>query len=78
MTFTLAEIRRLSGASASAGSQLPHGAFHTPVILGEAGDEALLGAVTLEIFGLVLHPFSRTLEPMRAMLARFDAESAQT
>ena len=53
-------------------------AFHTPVILGEAGDEALLGAVTLEIFGLILHPFSRTLEPMRAMLARFDAESAQT
>jgi hypothetical protein len=39
------------------------------VILGEAGDEALLGAVTLEIFGLVLHPFKRTLEPMRMMLA---------
>ena len=54
------------------------GAFHTPVILGEAGDEALLGAVTLEIFGLILHPFSRTLEPMRAMLARFDVESART
>ena len=39
------------------------------MILGEAGDEALLGAVTLEILGLVLHPFKRTLEPMRMMLA---------
>ncbi len=53
------------------------GAFHTPVMFCEAGDEALLGAVTLEIFGLVLHPFSRTLEPMRAVLARFDAGSAR-
>jgi hypothetical protein len=40
------------------------------VILGEEGDEALLGTVTLEILGLVLHPFKRTLEPMRMMLAR--------
>jgi hypothetical protein len=39
------------------------------MILGEAGDEALMGAVTLEILGLVLHPFKRTLEPMRMMLA---------
>jgi hypothetical protein len=49
---------------------LAEGDGHTPVILGEAGDEALLGAVTLEILGLVLHPFKRTLEPMRMMLAR--------
>jgi hypothetical protein len=48
---------------------LPQGDGHTPIILREAGDEALLGAVTLEILGLVLHPFKRTLEPMRMMLA---------
>jgi predicted aspartyl protease len=42
---------------------------HTPVILGEEGDEALLGIVTLEILGLVLNPFTRTLQPMRMMLA---------
>ena len=41
---------------------------HTPVILGEEGDEALLGVVTLEEFGLVLNPFARTLEPMRMRL----------
>lgn len=37
---------------------------HTPVILGEPGDEPLLGAVTLEILGLVLDPFKRTLQAM--------------
>jgi len=40
------------------------------VILGEGDDEALLGAVTLESLGLVLHPFERSLRPMRMMLAR--------
>jgi len=39
------------------------------VILGEAGDEALLGVVTLEILGLILHPFNRTLQPARLLLA---------
>jgi predicted aspartyl protease len=48
---------------------LPQGDGHTPVILGESGDEALLGVVTLEILGLVFNPFSRTLNPMRMMLA---------
>jgi predicted aspartyl protease len=47
----------------------PQGRAHTPVILGEAGDEALLGVVTLEILGLVLNPFSRQLQPMRMLLA---------
>ena len=78
MTFTLADGTAVERRIGECSLSLPHGAFHTPVILGEAGDEALLGAVTLEIFGLVLHPFSRTLEPMRAMLARFDVESART
>ncbi len=45
------------------------GEDYTPVILGEPGDEALLGMVTLEILGLVFNPFSRTLHPMRMMLA---------
>ena len=46
----------------------PQGEGHTPVILGEEGDEALLGIVTLEILGLVLNPFNRTLQPMRMLL----------
>ncbi len=41
----------------------------SPVILGQRRDVALLGTLTLEALGLVLHPFERTLRPMRMMLA---------
>ena len=48
---------------------LPQGETHTPVILGEPGDDqALLGVVTLENLGLVLNPFTRELHPMRLLL----------
>jgi len=40
---------------------LSEGDGHTPVILGEPGDLALLGAVTLEELGLVFYPFDRSL-----------------
>ncbi|MHC4200883.1 MAG: retroviral-like aspartic protease family protein [Planctomycetota bacterium] len=43
---------------------------HSPVILGEPGDAALLGSVTLAAFGLMLHPFKRALQPMRMRLGR--------
>jgi clan AA aspartic protease len=42
---------------------------HTPVILGEPGDDQpLLGVVTLEELGLILHPFNRQLLPMQLLL----------
>jgi predicted aspartyl protease len=41
---------------------------HSPVILGEEGDEALLGVITLENMGLVLDPFKRTLRNMQMRL----------
>ena len=40
-----------------------------PVIFGEKGDHPLLGATTLESFGLMLDPFKRRLVPMRMILA---------
>lgn len=40
----------------------------TPVVLGEPGDVALLGAVTLEELGFVLNPFSRTLHPAALLM----------
>jgi clan AA aspartic protease len=67
--LTLADGTVVSRAVSECHLSLAEGDGHTPVILGEPGDEALLGAVTLEILGLVLHPFKRTLEPMRLMLA---------
>jgi predicted aspartyl protease len=42
---------------------------HTPVILGQPGDDQpLLGVVTLEELGLILHPFNRQLLPMQLFL----------
>lgn len=40
----------------------------SPVILGLPDDVALLGAVTLEVLGLILNPFTRKLNPMKMML----------
>jgi len=41
----------------------------SPVVLGRADDRPLLGAVTLETLGLVLHPLTRRLVPMRLLLS---------
>jgi predicted aspartyl protease len=69
MTFVLADGTRIERDVSECYIRLPQGEGHTPVILGEAGDEALLGIVTLEILALVLHPFNRTLQPSRLLLA---------
>ena len=69
MAFTLADGSVIERGISECHLAFPQGDGHSPVILGEVGDEALLGAVTLEILGLVLNPFNRTLQPMRAMLA---------
>ncbi|MBC7826367.1 MAG: aspartyl protease [Chitinophagaceae bacterium] len=42
-----------------------------PVVYGEEGDTPLLGATTLESIGLVLNPFTRTVHPMRMLMAGF-------
>ncbi|OHB67191.1 MAG: aspartyl protease [Planctomycetes bacterium RBG_13_62_9] len=68
MTFTLADGTRIDRSISEAYVVLPQGEAHTPVVLGEDGDQALLGVVTLEILGLVFNPFDRTLQPMRMLL----------
>lgn len=68
VTFTLADGTTAERKVSECHIALPQGEGHTPVILGEPGDEALLGTVTLEILGLVLHPFTRKLQPMRMLL----------
>jgi len=67
--FTLADGTTIERQVSECHIALPEGDGHTPVILGEPGDDALLGIVTLENLGLVLNPFTRTLQPMRMMLA---------
>lgn len=68
LSFTLADGTTVERSVSEAFVVLPQGEAHTPVILGEEGDEALLGVVTLEILGLVLNPFDRTLHPMHMLL----------
>jgi predicted aspartyl protease len=69
VTFVLADGSTIERDVSECHVALAHGDGHTPVILGEPGDEPLLGVVTLEILGLVLHPFNRTLQPARMLLA---------
>ena len=69
MTFTLADGTEIKRADSECHIALEQGDGHTPVILGEPGDDPLLGAVTLEVLGLVLNPFNRTLQPLHGILA---------
>jgi aspartyl protease family protein len=68
MRFTLADGTAIERSISEAYVALPQGEAHTPVVLGEDGDQALLGVITLEILGLVFNPFDRTLQPMRMLM----------
>ena len=68
VSFTLADGTPVDRAVSEVYLKLAQGEAHTPVILGEEADQALLGVVTLEILGLVFNPFDRTLQPMRMLL----------
>ena len=68
LSFTLADGTTVERSVSEVLVTFPQGEAHTPVILGEGSDEALLGVVTLEILGLVFNPFDRTLRPMRMLL----------
>lgn len=67
-TFSLGDGSMVERQISECHIALDVGEGHTPVILGEPGDAALLGSVTLEVLGLVFNPFSRTLHPMRLLL----------
>ena len=69
MDFILADGTTIQRGISECLIELPQGSGHTPVILGEPRDEALLGVVTLEVLGLVFNPFERRLQPMRARLS---------
>ena len=69
VAFVLADGTQIERQVGECMIELPQGRGTSPVILGEPGDEPLPGSVTLEILGLVLNPFTRTLHPMRMLLA---------
>ena len=67
--FSLADGTQIERQMSYCEISLPEGEGPTPVILGEPGDTGLLGVVTLEELGLVFNPFTRSLHPMRMLLA---------
>ena len=71
MSFALADGTSIKRRVSSAYFEYENEGGPAPVIYGEEGDTPLLGATTLESIGLVLNPFSRTLHPMRMLLANF-------
>jgi clan AA aspartic protease len=68
LTFTLADGTDIQRNVSECLVALNGTERHSPVILGQPGDEPLLGVMTLEILGLVLDPFKRTLQPMKLRL----------
>jgi len=69
MSFSLADGTTVKRKISSAYFEFNREGGPAPVIYGEEDDTALLGATTLESIGLVLNPFTRTLHPMRMLLA---------
>lgn len=70
LDFVLADGTTLTRGVSECVFELEGRKATSPVVLGETEDEALLGAVTLETLALMLNPLSRTLQPMRMVLAR--------
>jgi clan AA aspartic protease len=67
--FTLADGSVITRDVSECRFEIQGKAATSPVVLGEAGEGPLLGAVTLETLGLMLNPLTREIRPMRLMLA---------
>jgi clan AA aspartic protease len=74
VAFSLADGTSIKRKVASAYFELEGEGGPAPVVYGEEGDSPLLGATTLESIGLVLNPFSRTLHPMRMLMAKLNSD----
>src|SRR5687768_7188662 len=66
--FLLADGTEIERGIGHCRVDLPQGTTPTPAVLGGPGDLALLGVITLEELGLVLHPFNREILKMQAAM----------
>lgn len=67
-TFILANGECITRKVGDAYFQFEDKAGYSKVIFGQKGDSNLLGALTLETFGLILDPFKRELKAMPMLL----------
>jgi clan AA aspartic protease len=77
MSFSLADGTSIKRRISSAYFEFEGEGGPAPVVYGEEGDTALLGVTTLESIGLVLNPFSRTLHPMRMLMAGLNKDAEE-
>jgi predicted aspartyl protease len=76
--FTLADGTAIQRGVSECRFEIRGGAATSPVVLGEAQDSALLGAVTLETLGFMLNPLTREILPRRLGLCPFEPHLMQT
>ena len=67
--FTLADGTAITRGVSECRFEIRGETATSPVVLGEAGDGAFLGAVTLETLGFMLNPLTREILPMRMALS---------
>ena len=67
VSFTLADGRRVERDVGEAYLRIGELAFHSPVVFGNDEADALLGAVTLQIFGFGVDPLHERLAPLEGM-----------
>jgi len=65
--FGLADGTTIARDVSEARFEIAERAATSPVLLGEADDAPLLGAVTLETLGLMVNPLTREVIPMRPL-----------
>ncbi len=68
LDFVLADGTKIERRASECKIRLNGKERHTPIILGEPGDEPLLGAITLGNLAMVLDPFKRELRQMQLRL----------
>lgn len=66
--FVLADGKKVKRLVGSVVVRYGSEEISSPAVLGEKGDSALLGAITLESFGLALDPFQRKLYRAKMVL----------
>jgi predicted aspartyl protease len=71
MEFTLADGTRIRRRVTDCRFRYGGTDVSSPAILGEVDDQAVCGTVTLERLGFVVHPFERTLLPIRLFARLF-------
>lgn len=68
MNFILADGQRIERDVGEASLRIGDSTFHSPVVFANEDSNVLLGAVTLQIFGLGVDPLNERLVPVDGLL----------